>query len=165
MTVQFCPIPKAPRPRAAERKVFRKRKRLPGPKWFERNIVVPVGSRKGQYRNSNNPALYSILDWATRPYVRTIVLGKGIQIGGTLGFYGLLLREGEYTADNALVVVADERTLKKLIKKRLQKMIDSSPSLAAIKSANPDETTMYSVTLANGFTIDGAWASSETSVS
>jgi phage terminase large subunit GpA-like protein len=165
MTVQFCPRPVAPRPRAAERKVFRKRKRLPGPKWFERNVVVPVGSRKGQYRNSNNPALYSILDWATRPYIRTIVLGKGIQIGGTLGFYGLLLREGEYTADNALVVVADERTLKKLIKKRLQKMIDGSPSLAAIKSSNPDETTMYSITLANGFTIDGAWASSETSVS
>ena len=151
--------------RPAELKVFRKRKRLPGPQWMERNIHVPIGSRQGLYRNQNNPALYGVLDWSTRPYVRVTVLGKGIQIGGTLGFYGLLLREGEYTSDNALVVVADERTLKKLIKKRLQKMIDHSPTLASIKSSNPDDTTMYSITLGHGFTIDGAWASSETSVS
>ena len=151
--------------RPGERKVFRKRIRLPGPQWMERNIYVPIGSRQGLYRNSNNPAMYGVLDWSTRPTVRTTVLGKGIQIGGTLGFYGLLLREGEYTSDNALIVVADERTLKKLIKKRLQKMIDQSPTLSAIKSSNPDDTTMYSVTLGHGFTIDGAWASSETSVS
>ncbi|MDD2856283.1 MAG: phage terminase large subunit family protein, partial [Desulfuromonadaceae bacterium] len=148
-----------------ERRVFRKRTRLAGPQWMERNIHVPIGSRQGLYRNNNNPAMYGILDWSTRPFVRVTVLGKGIQIGGTLGFYGLLLREGEYTSDNALIVVADERTLKKLIKKRLQKMIDQSPTLATIKSTNPDDTTMYSITLGHGFTIDGAWASSETSVS
>jgi phage terminase large subunit GpA-like protein len=151
--------------RPGERKVFKKRTRLPGPQWMERNIHVPIGSRQGLYRNSNNPAMYGVLDWSTRHYVRTTVLGKGIQIGGTLGFYGLLLREGEYTSDNALVVTADERTLKKLIKKRMQKMIDQSPTLTAIKSSNPDDTTLYSITLGHGFTIDGAWASSETSVS
>lgn len=165
MSIATLPIPAAPAPREAERKVFAKRKRLPGPQWFERNINVPVGSRQGLYRNQNNPAMWGVLDWATRSHVRTVVLAKGIQIGGTLGFYGLLLREGEYTSDNSLIVVADERTLKKLIKKRLQKMIDSSPYLAAIKSTNPDDTTMYSVTLGNGFTIEGGWASSEVSVS
>lgn len=165
MSITTLPIPTAPRPRGAERKVFAKRKRLAGPQWFERNINVPVGSRQGLYRNQNNPAMYGVLDWSTRNHVRTVVLAKGIQIGGTLGFYGLVLREGEYTSDNALIVVADERTLKKLIKKRLQKMIDTSPNLAAIKSANPDDTTMYSITLSNGFTIEGGWASSEVSVS
>lgn len=165
MSIATLPIPVAPRPRDAERKVFAKRKRLPGHQWFERNINVPVGSRQGLYRNQNNPAMYGLLDWSTRPHVRTVVLAKGIQIGGTLAFYGLLLREGEYTSDNALIVVADERTLKKLIKNRLQKMIDSSPQLSAIKSSNPDDTTMYSVTLGNGFTIEGGWASSEVSVS
>jgi phage terminase large subunit GpA-like protein len=151
--------------RASERKVFRKRKRLPGHQWIERNIHVPIGSRQGLYRNANNPAMYGIMDWATRHHVRVIVLGKGIQVGGTLVFYSLLLREGEYTSDNALIVMADERTLKKLIKKRLQKMIDQSPTLSAIKSNKPDDTTQYSITLAHGFTIDGAWASSEVSVS
>lgn len=165
MTIATLPIPNAPRPRSAERKVFKKRKRLPGPQWFERNINVPIGSRQGLYQNKNNPAMYGILDWSTRHHVRVIVMAKGIQVGGTLAFYGLLLREGEYTGDNALVVVADERTLRKLIKKRMQKMIDKSPSLAAIKSSNPDDTTQYSITLSNGFTIDGAWASSEASVS
>lgn len=165
MSIATLPIPAAPAPRSAERKVFAKRKRLPGPQWFERNINVPVGSRQGLYRNQNNPAMWGVLDWSTRYHVRVTVLAKGIQIGGTLAFYGLLLREGEYTSDNALIVVADERTLKKLIKKRLQKMIDSSPSLSTIKSANPDDTTMYSVTLGNGFTIEGGWASSEVSVS
>jgi phage terminase large subunit GpA-like protein len=151
--------------RPGEIKVFRRRKRLPGPEWMERNIYVPVGSRQGLYRNSNNPAMYGVLDWATRAYVRVIVMAKGIQVGGTLVFHGLMLREGEYSSDNALVVMADEKSIKKLSKKRLQTMIDKSASLSAIKSSNPDDTSIYSITLAHGFTIDLGWASSEMSVS
>ncbi|QOX78743.1 phage terminase large subunit family protein [Trichlorobacter lovleyi] len=151
--------------RPAEIKVFRKRKRLPGPEWFERNINVPIGSRKGLYRNSNNPAMWGILHWATLPWVRTLVLAKGIQVGGTLIFYGLMLREAQYTADTALIVMADERSVKKLSKKRLQPMIDQSPALASIKSSNPDDTSIYSISLSHGFTIDIGWSSSEMSVS
>lgn len=151
--------------RAAEKKIFRKRKHLPGPQWMEKNVYVPIGSRQGLYRHKNNPALYGVLDWSTRHHVRVVVLAKGIQIGGTLGFYGLLLREGEYSSDSAIVVTADEKTLKKLFKKRLQVMIDKSEALASLKSSNPDDMTQYSITLSHGFTIDGAWASSEMSVS
>lgn len=151
--------------RPGELKVFRRRKRLPGHLWAEKNIHVPIGSRQGLYRNHNNPAMHGVLDWATRAHVRTVVMAKGIQIGGTLAFYSLLLREGEYSADSALIVMADERSVKKLSKKRLQPMIDQSPSLAAIKSTNPDDTTIYSITLGHGFTIDIGWASSEMSVS
>lgn len=151
--------------RPAERKVFRKRKRLPGPQWVEKNIYVPIGSRQGLYRNHNNPAMYGVLDWATRHYVRTVVMAKGIQIGGTLAFYSLLLREGEYSADSALIVMADERSVKKLSKKRLQPMIDKSAALSTLKSGNPDDTTIYSITLGHGFVIDIGWASSEMSVS
>lgn len=151
--------------RPGELKIFRKRKRLPGHLWAEKNIHVPIGSRQGLYRNSNNPAMHGVLDWATRSHVRTLVMAKGIQIGGTLAFYSLLLREAEYSADSALIVMADERSVKKLSKKRLQPMIDKSPALAAIKSSNPDDTTIYSITLGHGFTIDIGWASSEMSVS
>lgn len=151
--------------RPAEIRVFRRRKRLPGPLWAEKNIDVPVGTRKGLYRNTNNPAMYGILDWATRWHVRTVVMAKGIQVGGTLIFYSLMLREAEYSSDSALIVMADERSVKKLSKKRLQPMIDKSAALAAIKSPNPDDTSIYSITLANGFTIDIGWASSEMSVS
>jgi phage terminase large subunit GpA-like protein len=153
--------------RPAEQKAFRRRKRLPGPQWAERNIYVPVGSRQGLYRNHNNPPLHGILEAASRPHVRTVVMAKGIQTGGTLVFYALLLREADYSGggDNALIVMADERSVKKLSKKRLQPMIDKSPTLAAIKSGNPDDTTIYSITLADGFTIDIGWASSEMSVS
>lgn len=151
--------------RPGELKVFRKRLRLSGPKWMEKNVYVPIGSRQGLYRNTNNPAMYGVLDWATRHHVRTVVMAKGIQIGGTLGFYGLLLREGDYSSDSALIVMADEKTVKKLVKKRLQQMIDRSPTLSGIKSDNPDDTTLYSITLAHGFTIDVGWASSEMSVS
>ena len=151
--------------RPGELKVFRKRKRLPGHLWAEKNIHVPIGSRQGLYRNHNNPAMHGVLDWATRSHVRTVVMAKGIQIGGTLAFYSLLLREAEYSADSALIVMADERSVKKLSKKRLQPMIDKSPALSAIKSTNPDDTTIYSITLGHGFTIDIGWASSEMSVS
>ena len=160
-TTMFIPL------RPAELKVFRKRKKLSGAPWAEKNIYVPVGSRQGLMRHSNNPPLYGIMELASRPTTRVMVLGKGIQTGGTLGIYGLLLREADYSrgGDNALIVMADERSVKKLSKKRLQLMIDKSPTLAAIKSGNPDDTTIYSITLANGFTIDIGWASSEMSVS
>ena len=153
--------------RPAEVKAFRRRRRLPGPEWAEKNIVVPIGSRQGLYQHKNNPALYGILDLGSRSHVRVLVMGKGIQTGGTLGIYILVLREGDYSrgGDNALVVMADERSGKKLFKGRLQKMIDKSPALSAIKSANPDDTTLHSITLADGFTIDLGWASSEMSVS
>ena len=151
--------------RPGELKVFRKRTRLPGHSWAERNIHVPIGSRQGLYRNANNPAMRGILDWSTRHHVRTVVLAKGIQVGGTLAFYSLMLREAEYSSDSALIVMADERSVKKLSKKRLQPMIDKSPALSAIKSSNPDDTTIYSITLGHGFTIDIGWASSEMSVS
>lgn len=151
--------------RPAEIKVFKKRKRLPGPAWAEKNIHVPIGSRQGLYRHHNNPAMYGVMDWATRSHVRTIVMAKGIQVGGTLVFYSLLLREAEYTADSALIVMADERSVKKLSKKRLQPMIDKSAALSTLKSSNPDDTTIYSITLGNGFVIDIGWASSEMSVS
>lgn len=151
--------------RPGELKVFRKRKRLPGHLWAERNIHVPIGSRQGLYRNHNNPAMHGVLDWATRSHVRTVVMAKGIQIGGTLAFYSLLLREAEYSADSALIVMADERSVKKLSKKRLQPMIDKSAALSAIKSSDPNDTTIYSITLGHGFTIDIGWASSEMSVS
>ena len=159
--LQFIPF------RPAELKAFRRRKKLSGPQWAEQNIVVPIGSRQGLYQHKNNPALYGVLEMGSRSHVRRLVLGKGIQTGGTLGVYILVLREGDYSSggDNALVVMADERTGKKLFKGRLQKMIDKSPALAAIKSANPDDTTLYSIALADGFTIDLGWASSEMSVS
>ncbi len=151
--------------RPGEIKVFRKRARLPGHQWAEKNIHVPIGSRQGLYRNQNNPAMHGVLDWATRHHVRTVVMAKGIQIGGTLAFYALLLREAEYSSDSALIVMADERSVKKLSKKRLLPMIFKSPTLSSIQSANPDDTTIYSITLAHGFTIDIGWASSEMSVS
>lgn len=151
--------------RPAEKKVFRRRHRLPGPAWAEKNIHVPIGSRQGLYRNTNNPAMYGVLDWATRSHVRVVVMAKGIQVGGTIIFYALLLREGEYSSDKALVVMADERTVKKLSKGRLRVMIDKSPTLSALKSDNPDDTSIYNIELANGFTIDIGWASSEMSVS
>lgn len=153
--------------RPAEVKAFRKRRKLPGPEWAEKNIVVPIGSRQGVYQHKNNPPLYGILDILSRPHVRKGVIGKGIQTGGTLAVYILVLREADYSSggDNALLVMADEASVKKLSKGRLRKMIDKSPLLSALKSSNPDDTAIRSITLADGFTIDAAWISSETSVS
>lgn len=153
--------------RPAEREAFRKRKKLSGPDYAEKNIVVPTGARQGLYRHKNNPALYGILEIGSRPHVRKLVLGKGIQTGGTFAVYILVLREADYSSggDNALLVMADEGSVKKLSRGRLRKMIDKSPRLAALKSSNPDDTAIRSITLANGFVIDAAWISSETSVS
>lgn len=153
--------------RPAEVKVFRRRVRLSGPEWAEKNIVVPLGPQRGPYRNRNNPALYGLLDLACQPHVRRMVMGKGIQNGGTLWAYIVVLRGADYSngGGNALIVMADESSSKKLSKGRLRKLINQSPSLSAIKSANPDDLSIFSIVLADGFQIDIGWISSETSVS
>ena len=153
--------------RPSELQVFRKRTRLPGPQWAEKHLHVPRGKFVGAYRNSNNPPLYGIMEWFTRRSIRTVVLAKGIQTGGTLAAYALLLREVDYAyaGDAALIVMADEKSGKKLSRKRLHPMIEGSPRLADLKSPNPDDFAMYAMQFRNGCVIDLGWASSEMSVS
>uniref|UniRef100_A0A831U048 Uncharacterized protein n=1 Tax=Geobacter metallireducens TaxID=28232 RepID=A0A831U048_GEOME len=152
--------------RPAEIRILKKREQLPTSRWAEQNRVLRKGPKPGPWRNHRNPAMAGVMDALCQPWVRVLVLMKGIQTGGSDGIYNFLGREADYStgADNALVVLADEKSVKKHARKRIIPMIEDSASLAAIKSPNPDDTTIYSIRLQTGFTIEIGWSTSQVSL-
>jgi len=142
------------------------RQRVPGGVWSEDNIYLKKSTRPGWWKNDNNPPLKGIMDVFSLWHVRVGVIRKGIQTGGTQACYNLLAREADYSSgnDNALVIMADEKSVKKHGVNRLRPLFECSPNLAAIMSPNPDDTTAYTMRLLSGFRIDIGWATSEVSL-
>lgn len=100
-------------------------------------------------------------------HVRQGVLKAGVQTGKTQGMHILVAREADYSNgnDNALIVMADEKSVKKLSGNRLIPLFTESPALKQLVSSNPDDTAIYSIKLTNNFRLDIGWATSEVSVS
>ncbi len=140
--------------------------RIAGGAWSEENIYLKKSPRPGRWKNENNPPLKGIMDILSQPHVRVGVIRKGIQTGGTQALYNLLGREAHYSNghDNALVIMADEKSVKKHGVNRLRPLFEHSPNLASIMSPNPDDTTAYTMRLLSGFRIDIGWATSEVSL-
>jgi phage terminase large subunit GpA-like protein len=124
------------------------------------------GSCPGPWRNENNPALVGIMNVLSLWHVRVGVIQKGIQTGGSQALYNLLGMEGDYSNghDNALVVMADEKSVRKNSKNRVQTIFRDSATLAPLLSPNPDDTGTYSIKLLSDFRIDIGWATSEVSL-
>lgn len=152
--------------RPAEVRVLQKRERLAPSAWAEKERVLRRGAKAGPWRNRNNPVGALVMDLCALPWVRVVVIAKGSQTGISDAVYCFLGRELDYStgADAALVVLADEKGVKKHSKKRIIPMIEDSASLAAIKSKNPDDTTLYAITLATGTVVEIGWATSQVSL-
>lgn len=150
-----------------ELQVFPRREKPLPSDWAERNIYLKKSSKPGRFLNANNPALAGIMNVFSLHHVRTGVLKKGIQTGGTQAVHILCGYEADYSNgnDNALIVMADEKSVKKLSKNRLLPIFTDSPALKQLVSCNPDDTTIYSINLSNNFRLDIGWATSEVSVS
>jgi len=152
--------------RPAERRIMQKREKLPPSEWAEKERYLRRGAKSGKWRNSGNPVGAMVMDLAALPHVRVLVIAKGSQTGISDAVYNVLGREIDYStgSDAALVVLADEKSVKKHSKKRIIPMIEDSESLREIMSKNPDDTTIYSINLATGATIEIGWATSQVSL-
>lgn len=151
---------------AEELRALTHRPRQLGGTWSEENIYLKKSPRPGNWKNINNPPLKGIMDVFSLWHVRVGVIRKGIQTGGTQACYNLLAREADYSSgnDNALVIMADEKSVKKHGVNRLRPLFENSPSLVKIMSPIADDTTAYTMRLLSGFRIDIGWATSEVSL-
>lgn len=152
--------------RPAEKQALRKRHKLPTSRWAEKERIVKKGPAPGPWRNHRNPAMAGIMDMLCQPWLRVLVIMKGVQTGATDGVFNFLGREADYSsgADSALVVLADEKSVKKHSENRLRPMIENSVSLSKLISPRPDDTTIYRIRLITGFSIEIGWATSEVSL-
>jgi len=152
--------------RQAELRIVKSREKLPPSAWAEKERVLRRGAKSGPWRNTGNPVGALVMDLMAQPHVRVGVIAKGSQTGMSDAVYCVLGREIDYStgSDAALVVLADEKSVKKHSKKRIIPMIEDSASLREIKSSNPDDTTLYSITLNTGAMIEIGWATSQVSL-
>jgi len=152
--------------RPAERRILARREKLPPSQWAEKERVLRRGAKSGPWRNSGNPVGALIMDLIALPSVRVAVIAKGSQTGMSDAVYNFLGREIDYStgADAALVVLADEKSVKKHSKKRIIPMIQDSKSLREIMSSNHDDTSIYSIQLQTGAMIEIGWATSQVSL-
>lgn len=143
----------------SERNVFKKKEKLSPSQMAEKYRIVNIGSHKGDWENSLTPYLVEIMDTFAKDNIREIVILKGVQTGGTEAALNCLVYEAIRTSDSALFVMADEKTVKRTLKKRIISLFLSSPYYS--KFINEDDIGYSGITLNNGFTINIGWATSQ----
>ncbi|MBI5561918.1 MAG: phage terminase large subunit family protein [Deltaproteobacteria bacterium] len=136
--------------------------------WAERHRYVVKSTKPGPWRNINNPALVGIMNAADRrgPFrrMRALVVQKGVQTGVTDCAHNILFRRMDGRSHNAMVVMESERKIRRVFKQRIITGIQRSGRLSAQLSANPDDTTNYSIIMASGFCLNAGWGGSQSAV-
>lgn len=143
----------------AEKKVLKKKRRIPVSQWVEKHRVLTMSSLPGPWRNDVTPYLTGIMDAAGYPFVRTVIMCKSPQIGGSEAAHNFI----GYCIDRApgpvLYVYPDELTGRENSRDRIMPMIDSSPRLREYKTGEQDDLGMLRINMIH-MPIYIAWARS-----
>lgn len=150
---------------AAERSIFRRRKKMKVSEWAEQNIEVTTGSMPGPWRNEVTPYLTDVMDTWGLPYVREVVFCAAPQTSKTSAMHICLGYAADQTPGAAMMVMPDETLAKRISKRRIQPMFRHSATLSELISSNPNDFGLTSITLINGMSIDLAWANSPSALS
>ena len=124
----------------------------------EYRVLGAHSAIKGGYRLEMVPFFAWLMDKIQDPNIRTVVVCKPAQIGGTdfalcvIGYYAH--QEGAL----CMCVLADQRTSEYVSSKKLKVMLESSEAMAAL--INHDCYTKDEMELLNGAYITIGWASS-----
>lgn len=153
----------------AERQVFEKKEDLSTSEWAEKHRSVLKSAIPGPWRNNNNPPLVGIMNASDRKgtfkRTRTIVICKAVQSGGSESIYNILFKRMDRSAQNALLVMENERKTSRIMGQRVIPTIRQMPRLTEQISDNPDDISKYSITLRTGFNLNIGWSRSRAAVS
>ncbi len=142
-----------------ERKVFRKRKKIPVSRWAEQHRYVTMSVLPGKWKNDVTPYLAGIMDASFFPSVRTIIICKAPQVGGTEAILNCLGYAIDRDPGPALCVYPDEMTARENNQDRIQPMIKQSPTLRGYMTGIGDDNSMSKISLQH-MPIYMAWARS-----
>lgn len=137
--------------------------------WAEKTpIYIVKSSKPGPWRNANNPPLAGIMNAADRKgafaNLSLLVICKGVQTGGSEAIYNILYKRMDGSSQTALLVMENEKKVRKIFKQRLLITIKHTPFLAAQLSENPDDVTASSIRLRSNFFLNAGWSGSQASV-
>jgi phage terminase large subunit GpA-like protein len=144
----------------AEIRVFRKRERLTVSQWAERHRIVTNGPIQGPWSNEMTPYLIDPMDTWNLPWVRKIILCFAPQTGKTQIAFNCLCYAVDQDPGPAMYIMPDEKTAKRISRRRIIPMFKGSPRIRDIMSPKVDDTTIVAVQFKNGMDLMMAWATS-----
>ena len=141
---------------------LRPQKRMLPSEWAERHRVLPreQTSRPGPWRNETTPYLVGIMDEAANPRTEEIVVKKAAQAGVSEGIRNVIGWIATREPDPFLYVMPTEGVAKKIVRKRLRPLFESTPVLRDLYTGRVHDVSNLDMTLANGFNLTPAWAGS-----
>lgn len=143
----------------AEKRVFRRHKKIPVSQWAEMYRYVTMSVLPGRWRNEVTPYLAGIMDASFFPSVQTIILCKAPQVGGTEAVLTCLGYAIDRDPGPVLCIYPDELTAKENNQDRIQPMILSSPRLKSYMTGSDDDAGMMRIKLTH-MPIYMAWSRS-----
>jgi phage terminase large subunit GpA-like protein len=143
----------------AERKIFRKRRRIPVSAWCEKFRVLTMSVLPGRWKNNVTPYLAGIMDASFFPSVRTVIVCKAPQVGVTEATLNCIGYAIDRDPGPVLLVYPDELTARENSQDRVQPMIKSSPRLRSYLTGSEDDSNLLRVNLTH-MPIYMAWARS-----
>jgi len=113
-----------------ERRIFRKRVRIPVSEWAARNVIVQDGPHAGsRLRMDVTPYLPGIMDTLMQPGVEEVDVCASPQIGKTELMLASLFYSMDYFPGPKMLVMPDEETLDRAVQKKLLKRMRGSAVL------------------------------------
>ena len=142
-----------------EREVLKKRRPIKVSTWSERHRVVSGSRFPGPWRNDLTPYLAGIMDAAAFPSVRTTILCKAPQIGGTEAINNFVGYCIDRDPGPVLYVYPDSVTGRENMKDRILPMIEDSRRLRSYMTGWEDDKASIRIKLLH-MPIYLAWAGS-----
>ena len=128
--------------------------------WAEQNRVVNVGPRRGQWSNEITPYLVEPMDAWNDPQVNEIILCFAPQTGKTQIAFNSMLYAIDQDPDPIMYVMPDEKTTRRMAKRRILPMLRSSPVIAAQLPQSAHDETTFNVNFRNGMDLFMVWSTS-----
>lgn len=142
-----------------ERAIARRRPPILVSKWAEQHRIIHTSSRPGRWRNDVTRYTQDLMDASFCEGVRTIILMKSPQTGGTECIHNCIGYSLDRRPGPVLYVYPDEITARENARDRIIPMIKDSPRLVSFLSGNPDDLSGLRIGLIHT-TIHMAWSGS-----
>lgn len=144
----------------AERRAFQPREKVTVSQWAVRHRQVEAGPMPGQWSNEMTPYLVAPMDAFNRPGVQKIILCFAPQTGKTQVAFNCLLYAIDQDPGPAMYVMPDEKTAKRISRRRMRPMFRATPRIAGLLGPRADDVTTLAVTFQNGMDLMLTWATS-----
>ena len=131
----------------ADRKVMRKRRKVPVSQWAEKHRVVTMSSLPGPWKNHVTSYLAGIMDASFYSSVQTVIVCKAPQTGGSEATHNCIGYSIDRAPGPVLYIYPDEQTARDNNKDRIQPMIEGSPRLRSYMTGVDDDATSLRVNL------------------